>query len=344
MAVLALAVPVRPGTHSGNHVTGDRWARRLRELGHRVELLGVEPGRPPPVPPPDAVALIALHARRCAEVVAAWSAERPGLACVVGLAGTDLYVDLPDTADTEAASDALASLRAADRLVVLQPRAIEALGRIDAAFAGRARTIYQSVDAALPRPQTPRPGGAGEGFVVCVPAALREVKDPLMCARAARMAPPHSQLRIEGVGVAHSADWARQATEEAEANRRYRWHGELTHNETLAMMASADLVACTSRAEGGANAVSEAIAVGVPVVGTAIDGNIGLLGDDYPGLVPPGDVEALAAWLGVLEREPRRLDELRTLVEARRWITDPAVERAAWADLLAELGIVGPPA
>lgn len=328
MAVLALAVPVRPGTHSGNDVTGHRWAQRLRQLGHRVDLLEVAPDGSPPQPPPDAQALIALHARRCAGVVAAWSAEHPDLACVVGLAGTDLYVDLPDDVD------ALASLRAADRLVVLQPRGIDALGRIDEDFAGRARTIYQSVGAALPEDRAPE-----GGLTVCVPAALREVKDPLMCARAARLVASRSRLRIEGVGAAHSEDWAGRATEEAEGNRRYRWQGELPHDETLAVMASSHVVACTSLAEGGANAVTEAIAMGIPVVGTAIDGNFGLLGDGYPGLVAPGDDEGLAAWLSELERRPERLDELRSLIEARRWITDPGVERAAWADLLAELGI-----
>lgn len=332
MAELALAVPVRPGAHSGNDVTGSRWARRLRESGHRVELLEVAPDRPPPQPSPGTDALIALHARRSAAVVAEWTTEHPELPCIVGLAGTDLYVDLPDDVA------ALGSLRAAHRLVVLQPRAVDALGRIDAAFAERSRTIYQSVDTALPEADPP-----DGGLVVCVPAALRAVKDPLMCARAARLAPQGSGLRVDGVGAAHSEEWARRATGETEANRRYRWLGERPHDETLTMMAGSHVVACTSRAEGGANAVSEAIAMGVPVVGTSIGGNVGLLEDDYPGLVPVGDDAALAAWLDELERDPSRLEELRSRVLARRWITAPELERTAWAELLAELGIAGSP-
>lgn len=331
MAVLALAVPTRPGAHSGNDVTGNRWTRRLRELGHRVELLEVSPDRPAPVPSPDTEVLIALHARRCAEVVAAWTVDHPDRACVVALAGTDLYVDLPDDAE------ARASLRAADRLVVLQPRAIDTLERIDAAFAERARTIYQSVDQALPAAAPPE-----AGLVVCVPAALRPVKDPLMCARAARLVPSTIKLRIDGVGAAHSDEWARRAAEESEANDRYVWHGELPHADTLAMMAGSNVVACTSTSEGGANCVSEAIALGVPVVGTAIDGNVGLLGDDYPGLVPVGDAASLAGWLAELDRDPTRLDDLRARLAARKWITEPDVERAAWADLLTELGISSP--
>lgn len=329
MAQLALAVPVRPGSQSGNDVTGARWALRLRELGHQVELIEVDPDQAPPVPSPDAEVLIALHARRCADVVAAWVTDRPDLPCVVGLAGTDLYVDLPDD------SAALASLRAAHRLVVLQPRAIETLGRIGATFAQRARTIFQSVDQSQPTA-----GASGDDFVACVPAALRAVKDPMMSARAARLMSSTSKLRVDGVGAAHSSEWARRATEETETNDRYRWHGELPHRDTLAMMAASHVVACTSTSEGGANSVTEAIALGVPVVGTAIDGNIGLLGDSYPGLVPVGDDHALAGWLDELERSPDLLGELRECLVTRRWITEPDNERATWAELLAEFGIV----
>jgi glycosyltransferase involved in cell wall biosynthesis len=41
--------------------------------------------------------------------------------------------------------------------------------------------------------------------------------------------------------------------------------------------------------EGGAHVVSEAIAIGVPVIASDIPGNRGLLGDDYPGYFPVGN-------------------------------------------------------
>jgi glycosyltransferase involved in cell wall biosynthesis len=49
------------------------------------------------------------------------------------------------------------------------------------------------------------------------------------------------------------------------------------------MLASSRLMALTSRLEGGANAVSEAIACSVPVISSRISGSIGLLGEEYPG-------------------------------------------------------------
>ena len=57
--------------------------------------------------------------------------------------------------------------------------------------------------------------------------------------------------------------------------------------------------------EGGANVVSEAIAVGVPVVGVAHPGSVGLLGEDYPGYFPVGDTEGLAALLRRTKRTQR---------------------------------------
>ena len=94
----------------------------------------------------------------------------------------------------------------------------------------------------------------------------------------------------------------------------------------------------SSRLEGGANVVSEAIVLGVPILASRIDGNVGLLGDDYPAYFPVGDGKALgeliervasdAAFLARLRRHQRRLKPAfsfkrecaswRELLEARK--------------------------
>ena len=38
--------------------------------------------------------------------------------------------------------------------------------------------------------------------------------------------------------------------------------------------------------EGGANVIPEAVVADVPVIASGIDGNVGLLGEDYPGYYP----------------------------------------------------------
>jgi glycosyltransferase involved in cell wall biosynthesis len=103
-------------------------------------------------------------------------------------------------------------------------------------------------------------------------------------------------------------------------------------------MASSHLLAVTSRYEGGANVVSEALASRVPVVSSRIDGSVGLLGADYPGYFEPGDAGGLADLLWRLERNSDgALDDLRAHLQELRPLVDPARERQAWEELLAEI-------
>ena len=81
--------------------------------------------------------------------------------------------------------------------------------------------------------------------------------------------------------------------------------------------------------------MSEAIAIGVPVIASAIPGNIGLLGDDYPGYYPFGSETALAALLACAQSDPMWLSALAAAVKAKRRQVDPAAERAAIARLIA---------
>ena len=104
-------------------------------------------------------ALIALHARRSHDSIARYAGTKRPL--IVTLTGTDLYRDLPDSAE------ARSSLEMADRLIVLQDAA---LTELDASVRHKARVVYQSADPRLPH----RPPKAP--FRIVVIAHLRAEK------------------------------------------------------------------------------------------------------------------------------------------------------------------------
>ena len=95
----------------------------------------------------------------------------------------------------------------------------------------------------------------------------------------------------------------------------------------------------SSRLEGGANVVSESIVLGTPILASRIPGNVGLLGDDYPGYFPVGDTKALARLMQRIEGDPRFLAALQRAVARRAPLFRPKREVAAWRRLLAELSV-----
>lgn len=83
--------------------------------------------------------------------------------------------------------------------------------------------------------------------------------------------------------------------------------------------------------------MSEAIVAGVPILASRIDGNIGILGQDYPGLFDVGDTRELARLLLLAESDIDFLSDLRQRVKKLAPLFNPKRERRAWADLLREL-------
>lgn len=315
--LIRIFTPAPRGSRKGNRVTAERWASLLRELGHRVIVSADERARPADV-------FVALHARHGAAAVQRFSERYPGVPVVVALTGTDLYIDVP-----RGKPAALASLARADRLIVLQPGALAALSP---ALAAQARVVPQSVPVVARRP-APRK----RTFDVCVVGHLRNVKDPMRTALASRRLPPSSRVAVLHAGGVIEERFAAAVRDEMARNPRYRWLGELTRPATLRLIARSRALVISSRAEGGAHVVGEALVAGTPILASAVSGNVGMLGADYPGYFPVGDTGALTALLLRLEDEPAFVREL----EARGRELAPTYhaerERAALAALCSEL-------
>jgi glycosyltransferase involved in cell wall biosynthesis len=103
------------------------------------------------------------------------------------------------------------------------------------------------------------------------------------------------------------------------------------------LLAQSHAMVISSLNEGGANVISEAAVAGVPILASRMDGNVGLLGRDYPGYFPVGDTRALARLLRRVEEEPSFVACLGKALAKRAPLFRPARERAAWRRLLAEL-------
>ncbi|MBV9010547.1 MAG: TIGR04348 family glycosyltransferase [Pseudonocardiales bacterium] len=320
---ICLVTPASPGSHHGNRVTAVRWRAILRELGHQVELVQDYHDHP-------ADLLVALHARRSAEAIRRFRAQHPEAPVVLALTGTDLYPEL-----TEADHPVL---ELADRLVVLQQLGVQALpGHLRA----RTHVVYQSVPTL---PPTPSPAGppSPEHFDVLLLAHLRPVKDPLLAAAAARLLPTGSRLRIRHAGAVIDRELAERAAREDRENPRYHWLGELPRSQALRLLAASRLLLLTSRHEGGANVVSEALAARVPIISTRIPGTVGILGPDYPGYFPPGDPAQLAQLLVHAETNEHWYHELHHHCTTLRPLVAPERERDSWRQLLTELAPARP--
>jgi putative glycosyltransferase (TIGR04348 family) len=316
---VAILTPAPPGSLHGNRVTALRWAKRLRELGHRVRIGDS-------IADPHAIdLLVAVHARKTAGSILFAHRARPDLPIFVCLAGTDVYGDLARPGP--AAEQGYAALASASRVIALQPLAEQALPE---RLRVKVRTILQSACAAPGQPPEDR-------FEVTVIGHLRHVKDPLRVAQASRLLPATSRVSVTQLGGALSPDVAAAARNEQAENPRYHWLGQRPRRETLEHLAASHLFVLPSEAEGGANVLSEALAARVPVLCTAIPGSLGILGVDHPGAFPVGDTAALAALMSRAETDADFLEALRRRSRELAPLVTPEREREAWASLLKEI-------
>lgn len=324
-ARILLVTPGAKVRHSGNRCTASQWAEILRRQGHRVVVCYDVPET---LPAAEADLLIAMHAVKCAGVIETYREAFPAGKVLLALTGTDIY-PAPSLV-------ALASMREADGLVVLQEKALE---KIPFDCRGKTTVVIQSV-----APSSLKAKPTSDHFEACVVGHLREVKNPMLAARASRLVPGGSRLRVRQAGGILEPAYAPPVAREQAENPRYEWLGELSVEEVADLFSASDVMVLTSHSEGGARVVGEAIVAGIPVLSTRIDGVVGLLGEDYPGFFPVDDEKALADLLWRCESDAAFFRELQEAAAARRAHFDPAAEAIALAAAIQKLAPENPSA
>lgn len=310
---ITIITPAPRGSRSGNRVTALRWAGLLRQLGHVVRIDCAWTGR-------DTDVLVAVHAVKSADAVLAASKDRPGIRIVTLLAGTDIYPKFEPSPVTQAA------LARADALIALQPRALDLL---PPALHGKAQTIVQSAMAVS--------AAKAECFTGIVLAHLRPVKQPMLAIEAVEQLPAAVSIRLVLAGDKLDDEYGDRVADAAARSPRAEWVGPLSRTASKRMLATSHVCLVPSSSEGGANVVSEAIAAGTAILCSAIPGNTGLLGDDWPGTFPAGDATALAELLTRCATDKTFFDELCRRTADLQPMVAPAAERQAWHELLTRL-------
>ena len=318
---IGIITPAAPKSLNGNRATAQRWADFLIELGHKVSITMAWDGT-------EYDLMVALHAWRSAESIAKFKAKFPSKPIILAMTGTDLYRFIHSHPEPT-----LASIYAADKLVTLHRLAANVLPE---SVQDKVQVIHQSA-LPLEKIREETKNNSENTFDICVVGHLREEKDSMRVAYAVRDLPSSSKIRVLHYGKAHNEEWTNFAKQEMKINERYKWFGEVSHNEVRDAYRSCRLMVLPSIMEGGANVISEATVAGLPVVASKIDGSVGLLGDDYAGYFPVKNESALRNVLIKAESDASFLGELSRQCKERAKLFTVQAEKNAWEKLISNI-------
>ncbi len=124
------------------------------------------------------------------------------------------------------------------------------------------------------------------------------------------------------------------ALDEMKINPRYHWFGEMPHWKVRQVHARSRAMVLSSRMEGGANVVSEAVMADLPVLASKIAGSVGLLGENHPGYYPVEDTEALTQLMLKAEQDSSFLPALTRQQQSLKSDFTEEAEFAGWERLL----------
>jgi glycosyltransferase involved in cell wall biosynthesis len=168
-------------------------------------------------------------------------------------------------------------------------------------------------------------GVPGDQLLVATVANLRDNKDyPTMLAAARRLVDDGQPVNFVSVGQGPLAAELEKERTRLGLGERFRFLGY--REDPIRVLVAADVFCLSSRYEGLPISLLEALAVGLPVVATAVGGVPSIITDGREGrLVPAGDPDALAAAVAGL-RDPGVRSRSAAAATERAWAF--GIERA----------------
>ena len=215
------------------------------------------------------------------------------------------------------------AVRAADRVVVTSEAAGNYLVARHGLDRGRLRIVPNAIDMELFAP--PPVDRREKGLVAFVGRLVPEKRLDVLVAAATTV--PGVRLLVIGEGP----EGERLADRAAAAGVPLERAGTVPNAELPGRLARAELFALPSAYEGQPKALLEAMACGLPVVGSDVAGIREIVRHGETGwLAPPGDVDGLAAALRVLSNDAalrERLGRAGRAAVQRRCALEAVVER-----------------
>ena len=274
-----------------------------------------------------------------AGLVGAWLKGWTGTPLVVSLRGADVPYHNPDEfrGVIRLLSPLLARVwRRADRVVALSNGLRRTAERTaeDVPF----RVIYNGVDTELFKSgRAVRANGVPRLITVARLVQRKGIQHLLSALAGLRDRGFEFQLAVIGEGNYRAALEAQ--CRDLGLGDRVEFVGFVPHERLPAAYARADLFVLPSLTESFGQVFAEAMACGLPVIGTTVGGIPEVVGPEQAGwLVGPGDVEALTGLLATALRSPeqRRQMGARNAATVRRRFSWAGVARE-YADLYAEI-------
>lgn len=313
---IILVTPAPPNSTNGNRISANRWAKILIQLGHRVSVIEQYTTQ-------KADLMIAIHAWRSQESIFRFKQKNPSAKLIVVLSGTDIYQYIHSHRKTT-----LKAMQQADILLGLNHQVVNV---VPEELQHRLSVIPQSASV------QPKRIKSEKRFLALVVGHLRDVKNPFQAAKAVQSLPTTSRIQVHHYGRAHTALWGLHARRETATNKRYHWYGEVDQSRLSEIYQQASVLIISSKMEGGANVICESIAAGTPILASKIDGNVGLLGEDYEGYYSLSDTRMLRQKLSRLERDKLFYSRLKSQCLKLQRYYSPQREIWNWRSLLKQI-------